>query len=139
MAFANKVILLGNLTRDPESRGLPSGGTVVSTGIAVNRKWSGGEEVLFMDLSVFGKLADIVAQYARKGMQVYLEGRLKLDQWNDREGNKRSKISAVVDTFQMLGSPPAKPGEHEYYQPPQQSPPAASSSGFQVPDDDIPF
>lgn len=103
----NKVIMLGNLTRDIELRYLPSGGAVATTGIATNRRFkkqdgSQSEEVCFIDISFFGRTAEIANQYLRKGSKVMVEGRLKLDTWQDQQGQKRSKHTVVVDTMQMV-------------------------------------
>jgi len=105
----NRVILVGNLTRDPELRYMPSGGAVCTTGIATNRKFkrqdgSPGEEVCFVDITFFGRTAEIANQYLKRGAKVLVEGRLKLDQWTDQNGGKRSKHSVTVDNMQMLGS-----------------------------------
>jgi single-strand DNA-binding protein len=109
MANVNKVILIGNLTRDPESKDLPSGTTICDFGLAVNRTWkdAGGnkkEEVLFVDCSAFGRTSEVIAEHLRKGNPIYIEGRLKLDQWEAQDGSKRSKIRVVVDNFQFIGS-----------------------------------
>lgn len=109
MANFNKVILLGNLTRDPQLRYLPSQTAVVDFGIACNRRFrttSGEErdETMFIDCSAFGKAAEIINQYCQKGRPILIEGRLKLDQWEDRQGGgKRSKHTVVVENFQLLG------------------------------------
>lgn len=105
----NRVVLLGNLTRDCELRYLPSGGAVCTTGIATNRKFkkqdgSQGEEVCFIDITFFGRTAEIANQYLSKGKKVLVEGRLKLDQWTDQSGGKRSKHSITVETLQMIDS-----------------------------------
>ncbi len=105
----NKVILVGNLTRDPELKYLPSGGAICNTAIATNRRYktqSGEqkEEVCFIDITLFGRAAEIANQYLSKGKKVLIEGRLKLEQWTDQNGGKRSKHSVTVDTMQMLGS-----------------------------------
>lgn len=105
----NKVILVGNLTRDPELRYLPSGSAVCNTAIATNRRYktqSGEqkEEVCFIDITLFGRTAEIANQYLTKGKKVLIEGRLKLEQWTDQNGNKRSKHAVTVETMQMLGS-----------------------------------
>ena len=117
----NIVIIMGNLTRDPELRHLPSNIPVCGFGLAVNRKWKdkeGGdkEEVLFVDCEAFGKTAEVVNQYCKKGSPIHVQGRLKLDQWKDKEGQNRSKIKIVVDQVQFLGgredagpAPAAKP------------------------------
>lgn len=103
----NRVVLLGNLTRDCELRYLPNGGAVCTTGIATNRKFkktdgSQGEEVCFIDITFFGRTAEIANQYLSRGKKVLVEGRLKLDQWTDQQGVKRSKHSITVETLQMV-------------------------------------
>ena len=105
----NRIILVGNLTRDPELRYMPNGGAVCTTGIATNRKFkkqdgSAGEEVCFVDITFFGRTAEIANQYLKRGKKILVEGRLKLDQWTDQNGGKRSKHSVVVDNMQMLDS-----------------------------------
>lgn len=104
----NRVILVGNLARDVELRYLPNGGAVSTTSIAVSHKYkkqdgSKGEEVCFIDLTFFGRSAEIANQYLERGKKVLVEGRLKLDQWTDQQGVKRSKHSVVVETMEMLG------------------------------------
>ena len=99
--------MLGNLTRDCELRYLPNGGAVCTTGIATNRKFkkqdgSQGEEVCFIDITFFGRTAEIANQYLSRGKKVLVEGRLKLDQWTDQQGVKRSKHSITVETLQMI-------------------------------------
>lgn len=105
----NRIIMLGNLTRDCELRYLPNGSAVCTTGIATNRKFkkqdgSQGEEVCFIDITFFGRTAEIANQYLGKGKKVLVEGRLKLDQWTDDKGQKRSKHSITVETLQMIDS-----------------------------------
>ena len=105
----NRIVLVGNLTRDPELRYMPNGGAVCTTGIATNRKFkkqdgSAGEEVCFVDITFFGRTAEVANQYLRRGKKILVEGRLKLDQWTDQNGGKRSKHSVVVDSMQMLDS-----------------------------------
>jgi len=110
MANVNKVILIGNLTRDPQLKYLPSQTAVAEFGLAVNRKFktSAGEdkeEVCFVDCTAWGRTGEVINQYCRKGKQIYIEGRLKLDQWEDKQGGgKRSKLTVVVENFQFLGS-----------------------------------
>jgi len=109
MPNLNKVMLMGNLTRDPELRHMPNGTAVVTLGLAVNRRWRNQqdemqEETTFVDCEAFGKQAEVMSQYLRKGRPVYLEGRLRLDQWQDKEGNNRSKMKVVVDQFQFIDS-----------------------------------
>jgi single-strand DNA-binding protein len=105
----NKVILMGNLTRDIEIRYSQSGSAIGNTGIAVNRKWKSQtgeqkEEVMFIDLTLFGRTAEIANQYLRKGRQVLVDGRLSLDQWTAQDGSKRSKHAVIVENLQMIGS-----------------------------------
>jgi single-strand DNA-binding protein len=109
MPNLNKVMLMGNLTRDPELRYLPSNMAVVGLGLAVNRRWRNQqgeqqEETTFVDCEAFGKTAELLNQYLKKGRPVYLEGRLKLDQWQDREGGNRSKLKVIVENFQFIDS-----------------------------------
>lgn len=105
----NKVVLVGNLTRDIELRYLPSGVAIGKTGIAVTRKYSSNgekkEETCFVDLDFFGKLAEIANQYTHKGSKILVEGRLKFDQWQDQNGQNRSKHSIYVENMEMLGTP----------------------------------
>jgi single-strand DNA-binding protein len=111
MADLNKVMLIGRLTRDPQLRFLPSQAPVCDFGLAVGRKWKTPtgetkEETCFVDCTIFGKGGEIFSQYMAKGKQVYCEGRLRLDQWDDKTtGQKRSKLNVIVEDFQFLGSP----------------------------------
>jgi single-strand DNA-binding protein len=110
MANLNRVLLIGNLTRDPELRQTPKGTAVAQFGIAVNRTFRGEdgqsrEETTFVDLEAWGKQAETIAKYMSKGRPIFIEGRLKLDQWEDKNGGgKRSKLRVVVENFQFLGS-----------------------------------
>ena len=167
MANVNRVILIGNLTRDPQLKYLPSQTAVVDFGMAMNRKFKGAngedrEDVVFVDVSAFGKQAEVINQYCQKGKQLYIEGRLKLDQWEDKQGGgKRSKLSVVVENFQFLGGrdgagagggggaprqsgeedqsrPPARAPQRGAAPPPQsQEPPIGDEQHFS--DSDIPF
>ena len=116
MASFNKVILVGNLTRDPELRYTPKGTAVAKIGLAVNRVWTSEtgekkEEVTFVDIDMFGRTAENVAQYMRKGSPLLVEGRLRLDQWDDKQtGQKRSKLGVVAESVQFLGSPRSSEG-----------------------------
>ncbi|HIO90523.1 MAG TPA: single-stranded DNA-binding protein [Campylobacterales bacterium] len=105
----NKVVLVGNLTRDIELKYLQSGTAIGNTAIATSRKFKGSdgsqkEEVCFIDVSAFGRTAEVMNQYLKKGSKVLVDGRLKLDQWQDQNGNKRSKHSVIVESMQMLDS-----------------------------------
>src|SRR4029450_4619054 len=110
MANLNKVLLMGNLTRDPEVRYTPKGTAVAELGIAVNRIFSGEngekrEEVTFVDVTVWGRTAENVGEYLKKGRPVFIEGRLQLDSWEDKQsGQKRNKLKVVADNVQFLGS-----------------------------------
>jgi single-strand DNA-binding protein len=109
MANYNKIILVGNLTRDPQLSYLPSQTPVVEFGLAVNRKWkdqSGQqrEDVCFIDCRAYAKSAEILNQYMSKGRQILIEGRLQFDQWTDKDGNKRSKHRVFIESFQFLDS-----------------------------------
>src|SRR4051812_47419661 len=110
MASFNKVILLGNLTRDPQLKYLPSQTPVAEFGLAVNRKFrtqagEDREEVTFVDCAAFAKQAELINQYFTKGKPIFIEGRLKYDSWEDKQGGgKRSKLTVVVENFQFIGS-----------------------------------
>ncbi len=116
MASYNKVLLLGNLTRDPELRVTPKGTPVCQFGLAVNRQYkdeSGQtrEEVTFVDLEAWGKQAETIAKFLTKGRPLFVEGRLKFDQWDDKtSGQKRSKLKVVLENFQFLGGREGGPG-----------------------------
>lgn len=105
----NKVLIAGNLTRDPELKYTPSGTAVCQIGLAVNRRWKDAngetkEEVFFCDCNAFGKTAENIAQYLKKGRCVFIEGRLKRDEWQDKQsGEKRSATRIVVETCQFIG------------------------------------
>jgi len=163
----NKVILVGNLTRDLELRYLQSGTAVGNTGLAVNRRFKSAngeqkDETLFIDITFFGRTAEIANQYLRRGSKVLVEGRLKLDSWEDQNGGKRSKHSVVVENMQMLDSKassentgsyapfqPAQQNQYQqtqqnnYSQPPmeRQAPPMQKESipEIDIDDDEIPF
>ena len=110
MANLNRVLLIGNLTRDPEIRYTPKGTAVAEIGIAVNRVFSGEdgekrEEVTFVDVTLWSRLAEIAEQYLKKGRSVFIEGRLQLDSWDDKQtGQKRSRLRVVGENLQMLGA-----------------------------------
>jgi single-strand DNA-binding protein len=110
MASYNKVILVGNLTRDPELRYTPKGTAIAKFGLAVNRTWKtetgeSKEEVTFVDIDSFGRQAEVIGQYFKKGRPILIEGRLRLDTWEDKQTNqKRSKLGVVLEAFQFLDS-----------------------------------
>lgn len=107
MANLNKVFLIGNLTRDPQQRFLPSGQGVVEFGIATNRKFTANgekrEEVTFVDIEAWGQQGDLIAKYLKKGNPIFVEGRLKFDSWQTKEGEKRNRLRVVVERFEFLG------------------------------------
>jgi len=143
----NKVIIVGNLTRDIELKYAPSGTAIGGTGIASTRKFKGGdgqmkEEVLFVDITAFGRTAEVMNQYLRKGSKILVEGRLKLDSWTDQNGGKRSKHSVTIENMTMLDSKGDNAGGG-YNAPsnsaPQQSQPAPQQQqAYQKPANDIP-
>lgn len=152
MASFNKVILLGNLTRDPEVRYTPKGTAVTELGMAVNRVYTAEngekrEETTFVDITLWGRTAEIAGEYLKKGRPVFIEGRLQLDTWDDKQsGQKRSKLKVVGEGLQLIGSRPGgagggSGGDEESSSAPRSSksapPPKAAPS---APDDDeIPF
>lgn len=166
MASFNRVILLGNLTRDIEIKHLPSGMSVAEIGIAVNdrRKDQSGnwvEETTFVDVTLWGRTAEVAAEYLGKGSPILVEGRLKLDQW-EKDGQKRSKMRVICEKMQMIPTGSGKGGprggggggysrggddgpgfdESEYGGDPGPAPAARSSAPRQAsppPGDDIPF
>lgn len=147
MASFNKVILLGNLTRDPETRVTANGNTICKLGMAVSRVYSTREgerkeETTFVDIDAFGKQAEVITKYMRKGRPLMVEGRLKLDQWETNEGQKRSKLGVVLENFQFVGgrddNEGGASGGYEQSSPPQRSNPAPSTSSDTL-DEDVPF
>src|ERR1700721_1876952 len=110
MANINRVLLIGNLTRDPEVRYTPKGTAVTEIGLAVNRIYSGEdgekkEETTFVDVTLWARQAEIAGQYLKKGRPVFIEGRLQLDTWDDKQtGQKRSRLRVVAENLQLLGS-----------------------------------
>jgi single-strand DNA-binding protein len=154
MASFNKVILLGNLTRDPEVRYTPKGSAVCDLGLALNRQYtldSGEkrEEVTFVDVVLWARLAEIAGEYLKKGRPVFIEGRLQLDTWDDKQsGQKRSKLRVIGETMQLLGSrPPGTGTASETGNEDRQAksagktsaPPAKSAAPAEPDDDEIPF
>ena len=141
MANVNKVILIGNLTRDPELRYTPSGTAVCDFGLAVNRKWKSkdggdGEDTLFVDCSAWAKGGETIRQYCHKGDPLYVEGRLKLDSWDGKDVQKRSKLSVVVENFQFLAG---KRKSEDWVGDAKGVPPSAPPAGDAALDGDIPF
>jgi len=110
-ASYNKVLLMGNLTRDPELRYTPKGTAVAKIGLAVNRTWKSEsgeqkEEVSFIDIDAFGRQAEVLAQYMKKGSPLFVEGRLKLDTWEDKNTKQKvSKLKVVLESFNFIGGP----------------------------------
>ncbi len=109
MPSFNKVILLGNLTRDPEIRVTPSGASICKFGIATSRSVRSmdsnvREETLFIDIDAFGKQAELIGKHMTKGRAILIEGRLRLDQWESASGEKRNKVVVVLENFQFIGS-----------------------------------
>lgn len=152
MASFNKVILLGNLTRDPEVRYTPKGSAVADLGIAVNRVYTTDsgekrEETTFVDVTFWGRTAEVAGEYLKKGRPVFVEGRLQLDSWEDKtSGQKRSKLKVIGETMQLLGGRPgggggdaeegggaSRAGSGKSTTPPPKSAPAKPD------DDEIPF
>jgi len=165
MANLNKVMLIGNVTRDPEIKYTPKGSAVTDLGIAVNRVFTpeGGErreETTFVDVTLWGRQAEIAGEYCKKGRSIYIEGRLQLDSWEDKtSGQKRSKLRVVGENFQLLGPRPGgsggggggghSAGEEEYSERPARREQPSSGGGFSrgsntatqppIEEDDIPF
>jgi len=152
MASYNRVILVGNLTRDPELRYISTGTAVTDIGLAVNdrRKNANGEwveETTFVDVTLWARTAEVASEYLSKGSPVLIEGRLKFDTWETNDGQKRSKLRVVGERMQMLGtrgggggggSRPAGQQDSQYSQP--EPPPEAQYGQPEPPaDDDIPF
>jgi len=110
MPSFNQVLLMGNVTRDPQLRQLPSQSVVADFGLAVNRRYKTAdgedrEEVCFVDCAAFGKQAEVIAEYCQKGKPLFVQGRLRCDTWDDKSGGgKRSKLSVIVENFQFIGS-----------------------------------
>ncbi len=142
----NKVILMGNLTRDPEVRYASSGNAIAKLGIAVNRYWRNKdgqqqEETTFVDVDAFGRQAETIAQYLKKGRPIMIEGRLKLDQWDDKQtGQKRSKLGVVLDRFEFIDSRgDGGGGVTDASQPVASAGSPQNADGSSPDDDDVPF
>jgi single-strand DNA-binding protein len=153
MASFNKVILVGNLTRDPELRYTPKGMAIAKFGLAINRVWKNEageskEEVTFVDIDSFGRQAETIAKYLKKGSPFLVEGRLRLDQWDDKQtGQKRSRLGVVLEGFQFLGGGTRSEGDRSAPAPAPAAAPAAHTDGPTPPEpepptpeeDDVPF
>ena len=153
MANFNKVILAGNLTRDPELKYTSKGLAIAKFGLAINRSWKtetgeAKEEVTFVDIDAFGKQAETIAQYMKKGSPLLVEGRLRLDQWDDKQtGQKRSRLGVVLDGFQFLGGGNRAEGGAEVPRARAATAPAAAAAPSAAPEaeapqpeqDDVPF
>lgn len=136
MLELNKVLLVGNLTRDPEMRYLPSGTPLADLGLAVNRRWfdrTAGErreETLFIDVTAWDKTAEFCGKYLQKGRAIFVEGRLKMDTWEDRQGGgRRSKLSVVAERIQFADSRPQGEGEQPHQAGGDRSPSAPPMGG----------
>lgn len=149
MPSFNKVILMGNLTRDPELRHTGANVAVVQIGLAVNERWKNKqtdqweERVNFIDCEGWGRTAENINQHFDKGKPILIEGKLRMDQWDDKQtGQKRSKLKVVIDRFEFVGgqrdaeSPASRGGT---YQPQPGETPAQTGTHTPVEDDDIPF
>ncbi len=150
MASLNRVFLIGNLTRDPEMRYTPKGTAVVDLGLAVNRMFTTEEgerreEATYIDVVLWARLAEIAEQYLKKGRSVFIEGRLQLDSWDDKQtGQKRSKLRVIGENLQMLGGRPDSEGAPPSSRPARPATSAPPVRPTKDPDldaepDDIPF
>jgi single-strand DNA-binding protein len=161
MPSLNKVLLMGNLTRDPELRVTPKGTSICQFSLAINRqfKMESGEtreEVIYVDVEAWGKQGETIAKYVTKGRPLYVEGRLRLDQWEDKNTKeKRSRMKVVLEQFQFLGDSrggpgggpsggPGEPGIDQTASPERHSPPPRSGGPAKPPvseglDEDVPF
>jgi single-strand DNA-binding protein len=148
MASFNKVILVGNLTRDPEVRYTPKGSAVADIALAINRNYTldngeKREEVTFVDVTLWARLAEIAGEYLKKGRPVLIEGRLQLDSWDDKQsGQKRSRLKVIGETMQLLGGRPGGPSggdEMEQSRPPTRTAPPPKPAAAEPDDDEIPF
>lgn len=142
MASYNKVLLMGNLTRDPEMRMTPSGQAICKFALAVNRTYTGQdgqkkEEVTFVEIDSFGKQAETIGKYMTKGRQLFVEGRLKLDSW-EKNGEKRSRLSVVLENFQFMGERGEKRDEGAAPAAVNPTPAPAPKSDLDA-DQDVPF
>lgn len=118
MSSYNKVVLMGNLTRDPQLRYTPNQTAVVGIGLAMNRNWTDQsgqkkEEVCFVDCTMFGKRAEVINKYCKKGEPLFVEGRLVYDSWTAQDGSKRSKVKVMIESFEFLGGNENSGDEHD--------------------------
>ena len=137
----NKVTLIGNVTRDPELRYTPKGTAVAGIGLAMNRKYKAGDQIMedttFVDVTFWDKVAEIACEYLTKGRQVYVEGRLQQESWEDRQtGQKRTRLKVVGETLKFLGTAPQQQPQHG---PPVNRTPQPQALAIYDSDDDIPF
>jgi single-strand DNA-binding protein len=145
MANLNKVLLLGNDTRDPEVRYTPKGSAVCDLGIAVNRAYTTDsgekrEEVTFVDVTLWGRTAEVASEYLKKGRPVFIEGRLQMDTWDDKQtGQKRSRLRVVAENMQLLGGRPGSGTADASGESRQSSVPPKSSAASEPDEDEIPF
>ena len=143
MGFYNKILLMGNLTRDPQLSYTPNQTAVVDFGLAVNRRWKGQngeqrEETCFVDCRAFGRLAENINKYMSKGRQLFVEGRLTFDSWTAQDGTRRSRHRVTVENFQFIGGR-ADSGQADSGQAQRAPDEAAAEAGREVSSDDIPF
>jgi single-strand DNA-binding protein len=152
MAAYNKVLLIGNLTRDPQLTYTPNQTPVVEFGLATNRKWTGQdgsqrEETCFVDCRSFGKQAETINKYLTKGRPVFVEGRLSYDSWTAQDGSKRSRLRVTVESFQFMGgggqgqgqAAGQGAGQGRASAPGGGVPPAQQNMAGSIPEDEIPF
>ena len=138
MANYNKVILIGHLTREPQLSYLPSQTSVCEFGMAINRVFkkqdgSEGKEICYVDCQMFGKRAEVVNKYFKKGDPIFVEGRLKFDQWNAQDGSKKSKLRVFVENFEFVGERKAKEPEPEAQHAPPDEPTVPPMDDTQIP------
>jgi single-strand DNA-binding protein len=144
MANLNKVLLLGNVTRDPEVRYTPKGSAVCDLGVAVNRAYTTDsgekrEEVTFVDVTLWGRTAEVASEYLKKGRPVFIEGRLQMDTWDDKQtGQKRTRLRVVAENMQLLGGRPSG-GADTTGESRQSSAPPKKSGAPEPDEDEIPF
>jgi single-strand DNA-binding protein len=144
MANLNRVLLLGNVTRDPEVRYTPKGSAVCDLGIAVNRAYTADsgekrEEVTFVDVTLWGRTAEVASEYLKKGRPVFIEGRLQMDSWDDKQtGQKRSRLRVVAENMQLLGGRPSG-GAEAMGENRQTSAPPNKAAASEPDEDEIPF